>query len=327
MDKKASDAIKYTLSFALAGVMVWLAFRKVEWSSFWEGLRQTRWAWVILFFAASLLALFFRTLRWQALLKPLGGKNSKMLIWDANNVGNLANVVLPGSGEFVRCGYLSGGAAGYEKVFGTVVMERICDVAAIVVLFVTALVFGWEKFGTFFRESIIAPMTEGMNFSLWWILLAVVAVLGAAGWAVWHFRGSSKFCARIVSGIQGFLQGFVSFSKMDRKWLFVLYTVLIWLMYILMFWSILKAMPALEGLSFIDAVFLSAVGNIASVIPVPGGIGAYHYLIALTLSSLYGVPWETGLLNATLNHELHAVLIIILGIVSYFLLTLRKKKD
>ena len=107
MDKKASDAIKYTLSFALAGVMVWLAFRKVEWSSFWEGLRQTRWAWVILFFAASLLALFFRMLRWRALLKPLGGKCGGMLIWDANNVGNLANVVLPGSGEFVRCGYLS----------------------------------------------------------------------------------------------------------------------------------------------------------------------------------------------------------------------------
>ena len=327
MDKKASDAIKYTLSFALAGVMVWLAFRKVEWASFWDGLRQTRWAWVILFFAASLLALFFRMLRWRALLKPLGGKCGGMLIWDANNVGNLANVVLPGSGEFVRCGYLSGGPANFEKVLGTVVMERICDVVAIIVLFVTALAFGWEKFGSFFRESIIAPLTGGMNFSMWWIVLAVLAVLGAAGWAVWHFREKSKFCARIASGVKGFLQGFASFARMEHKWLFAVYTVLIWLMYILMFWSILKAMPALDGLNFIDAVFLSAVGNIASVIPVPGGIGAYHYLIALTLSSLYGVPWETGLLNATLNHELHAVLIILLGIVSYFLLTLRKKKD
>jgi hypothetical protein len=96
-------------------------------------------------------------------------------------------------------------------------------------------------------------------------------------------------------------------------------------MYVLMCWAGFKALPMLDSLTFVDALFISAVGNIASVIPVPGGIGAYHYLVALTLQSIYAATWDTGILYATLCHETHAILIIVLGILSYFRLTLRKK--
>lgn len=72
----------------------------------------------------------------------------------------------------------------------------------------------------------------------------------------------------------------------------------------------------MEGMNLADAAFLSLVGNIASVVPVPGGVGAYHYLVAAAVG-LYGHSWETGILFATLNHEIHALLIIVLGIISY----------
>lgn len=86
-----------------------------------------------------------------------------------------------------------------------------------------------------------------------------------------------------------------------------------------------KAVPNLSHLGFADAIFVSAIGNIASVIPVPGGIGAYHYLAALCLQSIYGTPWDIGILFATLNHELHAVLVAVLGALSYASATIRKK--
>ena len=97
-------------------------------------------------------------------------------------------------------------------------------------------------------------------------------------------------------------------------------------MYVCMSWSGLKALPMLDSLNFADALFISAVGNIASVIPVPGGIGAYHYLVSLTLQSIYSASWDTGILYATLCHESHAVLIILLGVISYFSFTLRRRK-
>lgn len=325
MNKTASKAIKYILSFVLAGVLVFLAFRGVDWSSFWGSLGQTQWGWIALFLVASVVALVFRMLRWQSLLRPLGGKVGSMLIWDANNVGNLANVVIPGSGEFIRGSYLSGGSASFEKVLGTEVVERICDFLAVFVLFGLALVSNWTKFGTFFRDNILAP-AAGRAAGLIWAAAIVAALIAGSIWAVWHYRERYRICRTIADKVSGFWQGFIVFLKMKRKWVFLLYTACIWASYVAMSYCIIRAIPDLGALAIEDALFLSAVGNIASVIPVPGGVGAYHYLVSLTLASLYGVPQEVGLLNATLNHEIHAVLIIVLGIISYVRLTISKKK-
>lgn len=346
MKAESKKILKIALSFALAGVFVFFAFRGIDWASFAQDIRQTRWIWVLAFCVVSVGALIFRMLRWQALLRPLhggadaaesgsggsaagaadgaDGKVSALRVWDANNVGNIVNVVIPGSGEFVRCGYMTGGRASYDKVLGTVVTERICDVLAIVLLMAIAILCGSEQMKQFFRTN-IAGAAAG-QLSLLWVLAGVLLLLAAGVWALWHFRERNAFCGKIADKLKGFAGGMTSFVRMRKKWLFIIYTIGIWTMYVLMSYSIIKAMPELSHLRAADALFLCAIGNFASVIPVPGGIGAYHYLVALSLSGIYGVSWETGLLNATLNHELHAILILLLGAVSYVSLTLQSRK-
>ncbi|MBO6237267.1 MAG: flippase-like domain-containing protein, partial [Bacteroidales bacterium] len=71
MSKKAANIIKYILSAVLAVVLVWFAFRGVDWKAFWEGLRQTRWFYLVLYFIVALLAIVFRVERWYALMRPL----------------------------------------------------------------------------------------------------------------------------------------------------------------------------------------------------------------------------------------------------------------
>ena len=346
MKAESKKILKIALSFALAGVFVFFAFRGIDWASFAQDIRQTRWIWVLAFCVVSVGALIFRMLRWQALLRPLhggadaaesgsggsaaggadgaDGKVSALRVWDANNVGNIVNVVIPGSGEFVRCGYMAAGRASYDKVLGTVVTERICDVLAIVLLMAIAILCGSEQMKQFFRTN-IAGAAAG-QLSLLWVLAGVLLLLAAGVWALWHFRERNAFCGKIADKLKGFAGGMTSFVRMRKKWLFIIYTIGIWTMYVLMSYSIIKAMPELSHLGAADALFLCAIGNFASVIPVPGGIGAYHYLVALSLSGIYGVSWETGLLNATLNHELHAILILLLGAVSYVSLTLQSRK-
>lgn len=346
MKAESKKILKIALSFALAGVFVFFAFRGIDWASFAQDIRQTRWIWVLAFCVVSVGALIFRMLRWQALLRPLhggadaaengsggsaagaadgaDGKVSALRVWDANNVGNIVNVVIPGSGEFVRCGYMTAGRASYDKVLGTVVTERICDVLAIVLLMAIAILCGSEQMKQFFRTN-IAGAAAG-QLSLLWMLAGVLLLLAAGVWALWHFRERNAFCGKIADKLKGFAGGMTSFVRMRKKWLFIIYTIGIWTMYVLMSYSIIKAMPELSHLGAADALFLCAIGNFASVIPVPGGIGAYHYLVALSLSGIYGVSWETGLLNATLNHELHAILILLLGAVSYVSLTLQSRK-
>ena len=326
MSKKAANIVKYTLSTALAVVLVWFAFRGVDWKAFWAGLQQTRWGWVALYFVAAVLALVFRTERWHALIRPLDPEAKRLGVWDALNVGNLVNVVLPGAGEFVRSGYVSSKRMSFDKAFGTIACERLFDLIAVAVILIAALILKWGTFGTFFLENIWNPLSGRMGDSLVWLLVAVAALLAAFFWAVFHFRGRVPAFERIAHTLQGLGTGFASVAHMKNKWPFLLSTVGIWAMYVAMMFCTIRALPDLDALGGVDAVFLSAVGNIASVIPVPGGIGAYHYLVALSAQSLYGATWETGILLATLGHEAHAILIIILGIISYLHLSLRKKK-
>lgn len=327
MNKKASNIIKYTLTTLLAVVLVWFAFRGVDWKAFWAGLQQTRWLWVVLYFVVALLALVFREERWYALMKPLDPEIRRLHVWDSINVGNIINIVLPGAGEFARCGYVSSKRMSFDKAFGTIACERLCDVIAVVVLLILALSLKWASFGPFFAENIWQPMAARLGGPLVWLLVAAVVLLIAAFfWAVFRFRGRVRFFERIADTLKGLATGFASVARLENKWGFVLSTVGIWTMYVLMLWCTIKAIPDLGALGMVDALFLSAVGNIASVIPVPGGIGAYHYLVALSIQSLYGASWETGILAATLGHEAHAILIIIVGIISYAHLNLRKKK-
>lgn len=325
MKGKARDIVKYVLSLALAVFLVWYAFRSVDWGSFLDGLRQTRWVYLIPFFAASIGALVFRMFRWQALLKSSGHPVSHLTVWDANNVGNLANVAIPGAGELLRCGIVTG-KQGYGNVFGTVVMERVWDILAIILMIVGALFLDRDKFGPFFRDQVWTPLSNNLNFSLWWLVALLVILLAVFFWAVFHYRDRNRFCKKVADLFGSIVTGFASFREMKRKWLFFLYTIGIWGMYLTMCFSIQKAVPELASLGIEDAVFFTAVGNLAAVIPVPGGIGAYHYLIAVSASTLFGATWETGLLFATLQHELHAILVLILGALSYLGLSLRKKR-
>ena len=111
---------------------------------------------------------------------------------------------------------------------------------------------------------------------------------------------------------------------MEKKWLFFAYTACIWLTYWLMAASTMWAAPFLEGLDLIDALFLSLVGGLGFAVPVPGGIGAFHFIISLALATLYGIPMETGIIYATISHTSQAITQIFFGAGSYVYETIKK---
>lgn len=326
MDKKAANTIKYILSLVLALVFVWFAFRKVDWTAFWEGVKETRWIHVVFYFLASIGALLFRVERWRCLLRPFDDKPKRMTIWDANNIGNIVNIALPGAGEFVRCGYVSSKKIGYEKALGTIVCERACDIVAILLIFAAALLINWKRFGNFFRERMVDPVAGEANFNFAWILVGIVVLAAVAIWVILRFRDRNKSFRKAADALLGLWVGFVSISKIKNKFAFFLYTVGIWTMYVLMSYFIIRALPFADGMNFLDAMFISSIGNFASVIPVPGGIGAYHYLIAISLQTIYAASWDQGILMATLAHEGHAILIAVLGLISYVGYTARARR-
>ena len=113
---------------------------------------------------------------------------------------------------------------------------------------------------------------------------------------------------------------------MEKKWAFMLQTALIWAMYWLQIVFLTHALPAAEGMGIVDALFIMLAGSIASFVPVPGGFGAYHYLVALSLSSLYGFSWQMGIVFATIAHESQALTMIITGASSFLRQSLLKNE-
>ena len=88
-----------------------------------------------------------------------------------------------------------------------------------------------------------------------------------------------------------------------------------------------KAGEITSQLTFIDGLTLLAIGSLGIVAPVPGGIGAYHYIAKVTLTELYRVEANAAMSFATISHAGQTLLNVLIGAASYFLLVLFSKKQ
>lgn len=336
MNPTIKKTLKYLASAAVAVLLLWFSFRDVEWASFAAVLKECHWGYVALSMAAGSFAFLLRALRWRRLLMPIDESISTLTTFNGVNIGMISNFVFPRIGEFVRCGVITRRSApadpehpdkkkaSYDKVLGTVVLERSWELLVMLLLLAVVVVAGFKRFGGFFVEQIWNPMAQRLDFSIWWIVALLVAVCVAGLWLLWRYRESNAFCSKVWGIFNGILQGFASCLKMDKKWLFFAYTACIWLTYWLMAASTVWAAPFLEHLDVIDALFLSLVGGIGFAVPVPGGIGAFHFVISLALSMVYGIPMEMGIVYATLSHTSQAITQIFFGAVSYVVEAVRK---
>lgn len=328
MNDTLKKVLKYSASAAFAILLLWFSFRDVEWSDFAEGLKSCRWEFIALSMAAGSFAFWLRGLRWRRLLLPIDGSITRITTFNGVNIGNVSNYIFPRIGEFIRCGVITrrskDGKATYDKVLGTVVLERSWELLVMLLLLVVVVVGGFNRFGGFFVDEILGPMAQKFNFSVWWLVAILVAAVAIVLWMIWRFRESNTFCRKVWGIFTGILQGFSSCLKMDQKWLFFAYTALIWVMYWLMAASTMWAAPFMDSLDLIDALFLSLVGGFGFAVPVPGGIGAFHFIISLALSAVYGVPTELGIIYATLSHTSQAITQIFFGLGSYAYESLKK---
>lgn len=328
MSRKLKNVIKYVLSLGVAALLMYFCFRGVNWTEFVVSLSGCRWWWVAASILTGVLSNWFRSERWREILLPVDGHTGHVTTFNAVNIGYLANFVFPRIGEFVRCGVISkdskDGKASYDKVLGTVVTERSLDMIVMLLILFVFLMVKWNEFGTFFVDRMWIPLSQRLNFSLWWIVVAVVIIMAAAIYLIIRYRSRSAFAGKLWKLCRGLLDGIVSCFRMRVWWKFLLYTVLIWLMYFLMSYMSLRAVPLLDDLSGTDALFLMLAGSLGWVVPVPGGFGAFHYIVALALSTVYNLPFELGIIFATISHESQSLMMAVTGLSSYAVETLRK---
>ena len=159
MNSKLFAFIKYLLLFTVTAVLLFLAFRGMDIKKIGQDILHANMFWVTISGLISVIAFVVRAHRWNLLIEPMGYSPSLKNTTFSVMVGYLANYFVPRLGEVSRCGALSKAESiPFNKLFGTVVVERIIDVISLLVCIILAAVLEYKRLGNFFNENIFDPL-------------------------------------------------------------------------------------------------------------------------------------------------------------------------
>lgn len=330
MKKSVLQVAQVVLFLGLGIALLWYIFNKQNIHSIIQELYKTNFYWIAVSMLVGLLSHVFRAIRWNLLFQQMGYKPSVLHTSYAVLIGYLANFAVPRMGEITRCGVVSKREGiSVDKVIGTVIGERAFDMLSLVVILFLTVIFQISLLGDFVDRYLLTSLSTLFHKHVFLLIVSTIILLLLLFISIKFVKPLLKnfsFYTKIRSLYIGFLDGITTIVKQKSFTLFALYTVCIWLCYILMVYTCLLALPATAHLCFIDAITIMAIGSIGIVIPVPGGIGTYHYIVSLTLTQLYFISDVNSLALATISHSSQTLMILIAGSISLLLVFLSRKK-
>lgn len=330
MKKVLKNIITLAIFLSIGVFFIWYFVKDLtpqETSEIIDSFRNANYAFVGMSLITGLLSVYFRAARWKMLIKPLGYSPS---IWNLNFsvlIAYLSNLALPRLGEVTRCGVL----AKYEKIpfqkgFGTVITERIVDVITMAIIMGITITVEFNQVSDFFSNRVIAPMIKKFDIEISdFIIFGGIAIFVCIALLI-IFRKrllNLSIAQKIKEIIRGFGEGVRSISQLKQPVMFVVYTVLIWVMYFSMTYIVFFALPETSQLSLGAGLAALSFGGIAMVIS-QGGIGAYPFFIMETLL-LYGISSTAGYAMGWIIWSSQTLMIILGGFVSLILLPLVNK--
>ena len=322
--------LKIAIPLFLAVFLFRMAFKDQDYDHVINALKSANYYWVFLSVSISVLSHFVRAIRWRMLINPMGYNVSILNTFHAVMAGYLANLALPRMGEVSRCGTLNRKTkVPVNALLGTVLVERAIDVLCLLFLTFVVIFFNFD-FITGLLDTLQVPKKKIPHLDIWW-LIGIVAVLGLMLYGFFkiiiRFYKAKRFWIRLKYFFLGVLGGIKAIKNLKSPFLFVFHTVLMWVLYFLVFYVCCFALTATNGILPFDALLGMITGSYGIAAPVQGGVGAFYALVALTLSSLpnQNINYSDGLVFATIIHGVQMIMIIILGAIGTFVLLINKK--
>ncbi len=316
MNEKLKSAGKYLAMVALTAGLLWLSLRAL---TVGEGQDKAAFLWatwgksdkrfLVWMAVIAMGSHVLRAERWRMLLRPTGHSVSLASSFLSLMVGYLVNLAIPRGGEFSRCVNLYHmEKTPVETSFGTVVVERVVDVLCLLLLLAIAFLVEWDKLVLFIQSL---PWQRGASTP--WALLAVGAAGALLAWIAYRWARQRERVKKIMTG---FRAGLLSVARLDNKWLFTSYSLVIWGLYFLMSYFIVLAFPETSALGPGAVLTLFAIGSIAMAAPLPGGAGSYHTLVPLGLVALYALPEADAIAFVFVFHAWQTFIMIVAGVLS-----------
>lgn len=295
----------------------------------WQSFLEADWMWVAVCVLCSLLSHLLRALRWQLLFKPIGYHPGLNNTFGSVIVAYLGNLAFPRAGEVMRCATLrSSERIPVEKSLGTVVTERIIDLVAFALVIVIGMfaMFGQAK--DWLYDTLSQKFSSLPNMTMIVCTLVALAIIILALYKFFWKRLLHIGIFQEVNNLAlGVIDGVKSVFHMGAKntLLFLIYSVTIYLLYILGGLVIFHAFSETSWLGFRAAFVVYLFGSVGMTFS-QGGIGVYPVLVQMALA-IYGISMEVGTACGWLLWGAQQATVIVVGASYLIYFSIKKRKN
>jgi uncharacterized membrane protein YbhN (UPF0104 family) len=340
--------ITIAISMAIALFFMWFALRDMEVQKIAGYFEKANYFWVLIAAIFGGLAYWFRAIRWNLLLEPMGYKISNSNSFWTLSFGYLMNLTIPRSGELARSTALYGvEKIPVDKSFGTIILERVVDLICMMGFLGLTLLFKYEAIISFYQyvteEKKKDTVDVEPNFfekcllyigvqdfeSFYFYLKSTILILIILIIAYLFINKREQ----LINFIKGIFTGLFTIFKLKKPIKFIILSLAIWVCYYLAAYVVCFALPETSQFTFADGFFIIVVGTLGMMVPASGGIGAFHFALKLGIMALFlsmgknpEEGAEVGLAYAFISHTMQLVLMIVLGLISIPMLAKARNK-
>lgn len=305
---------------------MWLAVRGLEFKKIAGYFAKANYFWVFAAAVFGILAYWFRAVRWNLLLEPLGYKISNSNSFWTISFGYLMNLTIPRSGELARSTALFGvEKVPVEKSFGTIILERVVDLVCMGGFLGLTLIFKYDAILAFYKyvTQEKGNSAEPETGNLLYIIIGIALVAGILMFILRKNLEKFALYRKVVDFGKGIFHGLTSIFKLKQKFKFIWLSVAIWICYYLAAYLVCFALPETSNFTIADGFFIIVVGTLGMMVPASGGIGAFHFALKLGIMALFlsmgknpEEGGEFGLSYAFISHTMQLVIMIVMGVIS-----------
>lgn len=327
--------LAYMLPLALAAGLFWYTYKDTDFGKIIESLSDVNYWWIGLSSVFMIISHWARAKRWIMIYAPLGFYPKPKNAFLATMGGYFANLLLPRMGEITRCALLKRtDEIDMDKSVGTVLAERAADLLTLLFFSLIAVILKFELLSGFFTD-LLSQKKSKTTAAHSYLSLGFIGVLCVGLFAVLLivflvFRTrilQSKLFANVGSFAKGIWLGMMSIFKIKAKAIFLVYTILIWGGYLLTAQVSFFAFEPTASLPFYASFMILVVGSYGMIVPVQGGFGAYHAIVALSFVRLYGLSQSSAEAAALLLHSAQTIFTLVVGGLCFlYALQISKKK-
>jgi len=269
---------------ALAGVLLYLAFRGVDWAELGARLADAELRYVALAWALMTLAMVLRSVRWGVLVRVRATPGFLTMFW-ATTAGYVGNSYLPARAGDVLRSVLLARHLSIRKTFvlGTTVTERVLDTIVVVAMAgaVVALIPaapGW-----------LATSSIGLSIAALVALLALLAAPRLAGWieiAAGRLPVAPRWRDGLVAMWHEFFTGARGIQSHGGAAAFGLLTAIVWTIDATCMYTVAIAL-GLDAMTPVLALLMIVALALSSVAPsTPGYVGVYQFVAVSVLTPI-----------------------------------------